>query len=87
MTELTIYDGGIRTVKGGKRKSVIVFESKAQAAPGSPPLTIQVRMGCDPNYRDAILKALRRLQTLELVESEETTPIPEAASGEEEKGT
>jgi len=82
MTELTIYDGGIRTVKGGKRKSVIVFESKAQAAPGSPPLTIQVRMGCDPNYRDATLKALKRLQTLEL-EPEESIPILEAASGEE----
>lgn len=86
MTELTIYDGGIRTVKGGKRKSIIVFEATApEMAPGVPPLRITVPMACDPNYRDATLKALRRLQTLE-IEPEESIPIPEAASGEE-KGT
>ena len=37
------------------------FEELA-AVPGAEPLVIRALMMCDPNYRDAILKALRRLE-------------------------
>ena len=70
MNKLTIYDGGIRTIKG-KKKSLILFEiTAAEAVPAAEGMQLRVPMICDPNYRDGVLKNLKRLQP---TPDEETT--------------
>ena len=74
MNKLTIYDGGIRNVKG-VRKAVILFEITApEAVPTTEGLSLRATMLCDPNYLDGILKNLKRLRP---VPTEETVNVTE----------
>jgi len=81
---LTVYGGEIISVQG-KKKCVLKFEIEAPAAvPGAEPLTLRALMMCDPNYRDAILKALRRLERVPataIKDNQEADP-----NGEEKDG-
>lgn len=62
--KLTVYGGEILSVQG-KKQCVVWFEIEAPAAvPGEKPLALWAPMMCDVNYRDAILKALRRLKSV-----------------------
>jgi len=73
--KLTVYGGEILSVQG-KRQCVILFQIDAPAGgPGEKPLSLRVPMMCDPNYRDATLKALRRLRD-----------VPAAAIKQEQDG-
>lgn len=80
---LTVYGGEIISVQG-KKKCVLKFEIEAPAAvPGAEPLTLRALMMCDTNYRDAILKALRRLERVPAAAIKEKEADP---NGEKKDG-
>jgi len=60
---MKIYDGGLRKVFG-RSYGIVIFqvqESLPDTMPPIPMATKKIAMMCRPNYRDSIIKNLRRL--------------------------